>query len=147
MFPVLVANRQSVPSIVLKRMLTINDVLIIHAEQIRTSNSHPFILLLPQLSNLKSDNLSNIFNYHLMSLDVLHCKQSPIVNWTSREFELFLPCFKLIEAEDITFCGEGFLLDFHVRSQTTVIDSVHSRGFTSCFGANWDDRFIALREV
>src|SRR5271169_1193513 len=80
---------------------TINNILIIDTEEIRTSNTHPFILFLPQLGDLKPNNLTNIFNNHLMSLDILHRKQSPIMNWTPRKFKLFLPCFKLIKSKYI----------------------------------------------
>lgn len=72
----------------------INDVVVVDSEQVTTANSSGFVSPFPLISHGLSDDLSNIFNDHLISCYIFYGKETPVVNCGLGKLEKFLPCLR-----------------------------------------------------
>ena len=70
----------------------INDVIMVHPEQIAATNASCLVSLFPLVRYGLSYHLTYVLNDHLVSCYTLHRKETPIVNGGLGKLELLLPC-------------------------------------------------------
>ncbi len=70
----------------------IDDVIMVHPEQIAASYTSCLVSLLPLVCHGLSYHLTYVLNDHLVSCYTLHRKEAPIVNSGLGKLELLLPC-------------------------------------------------------
>jgi len=69
----------------------VNDVIVIHPEEVAAPNTGWLIPPLSLISHCLSYHLTHILNDHLISSYVLHCKQPPVVDSRLGKPELLFP--------------------------------------------------------